>query len=324
MKKTFFLAPALLFLTLFTGIQANAQTKDEAGTAYNAVLELSKTDLPGAIAKMQDVIKMCATVGAEADDLKKKAVALLPAWQYNIGNNLLKDKNNDAAMAAYEKSLEFANVYGDANIKEKSEGQLVKLYASKGSLLMKADSMDKAITYFDKSLKIDPEYGKALYAKGQAFKKKGDIAKMLENMELAIASALKTNDTLILKSARNVIGSNLNKEGIDAFNKKSYSEAVTKLTNALSYGFKNKDLYYALASSNNSLKKYDEAIEAANAGMTMDEQTNEKTARYYCEIAKAYEGKKDTPNACANYKKSAFGPFAAFANDKMKNVLKCQ
>jgi len=324
MKKTLFVASALLIMILFSGVKANAQTKDEAGTAYNAVLELSKTDLPAAVIKMQDVIKMCATVGAEADDLKKKAGSLLPAWQYNIGNNLLKDKNNDGALVAYEKSLEFANTYSDGNIKEKSEGQLVKLYASKGSQLMKSDSMDKAIAYFDKALRLDPEYGKALYAKGMVYKKKGDNAKLIEYMEKAIASATKNNDTLLMKSAKNAIGTVFSKEGVDAFNKKLYTEAVTKLNNALTYGFKSKDLYYALASSNNVIKKFDEAIEAANAGMAMDEQTNEKLARYFCEIAKAYEGKKDIPNACANYKKSVYGPFAAFANDKIKNVLKCQ
>ena len=79
-----------------------------------------------------------------------------------------------------------------------------------------------------------------------------------------------------------------------------------------------------LASSDNGLKKYDEAIEAAKAGIAMEEQTDLKLARYYCEIAKAYEGKKDIANACTYYKKSAFGSFAAYSNDKIKNTLKCQ
>ena len=47
-------------------------------------------------------------------------------------------------------------------------------------------------------------------------------------------------------------------------------------------------------------------------------------ARFYYEIAKAYEGKKDTPNACSNYKKAAFGTFKSSADYQMKTVLKCQ
>jgi tetratricopeptide (TPR) repeat protein len=325
MKKTLILAFAVTILTTFNAKILQAQTKDEAIVAFNAALELSKTDMAGAVVKMQDVVKMCTTVGKEADTLKMKANSVLPVWQYNVGNNLKNDKKYDLAIAAYEKSNEFAVANADANIKEKSANQLVLLYTSKGSTLLKADKADSALLCLDKALTYNPDYSKALFAKGQVYKKKGDNAKMVENMELAITSATKTNDTVIIKAAKNMIGSSLNQEGIAAYNKKAYSEAVTKLNAALGYGFKTKDLYYVLASSNNSLKKYDEAIEAAKSGLTMEEsQTNDKLARYYCEIAKAYEGKKDIGNACANYKKAAYGAFAQFSNDKIKNVLKCQ
>ena len=324
MKKTLILAFAVTIFTAFNVNYLSAQTKEDAIIAFNSTLELSKTDLAGAVLKMQDVVKMCTTIGKDADTLKMKAITVIPAWQYNVGNNLKNDKKYDLAIAAYEKSNELASTYADANIKEKSANQLVLLYTSKGNTLYKADKADSAILCLDKALTYDPTYNKALFAKGQVYKKKGDNVKMKENMELAIASATKTNDTVIVKAAKNMIGSSLNQEGIAAYNKKAYTEAVTKLNTALGYGFKTKDLYYVLASSNNGLKKYDEAIEAANAGVAMEEQTNVKMARYYCEIAKAYEGKKDIGNACANYKKAAYGAFAQFSNDKIKNVLKCQ
>jgi tetratricopeptide (TPR) repeat protein len=324
MKKTLILAIAVIILTTFSGKSLLAQTKEDAGNAFNAALEQSKTDMAGAVGKMQDVIKMCATVGKDADSLKMKCTTVLPVWQFNVGNSLKGEKKYDQAITAYEKSNDFAIAYADKNIEDKSEAQLVILYTSKGSTLLKAEKADSAILFLDKALKLNPEYCKAIFTKGQAFKKKGDNAKMTEIMEVAITCATKTNDTVIIKAAKNMIGSNLNQEGIAAYNKKSYTEAVTKLNSALTYGYKTKDLYYVLASSDNSLKKYDEAIEAANAGIALEEQTDLKLARYYCEIAKAYEGKKDISNACTFYKKSAFGSFAAFANDKIKNTLKCQ
>jgi tetratricopeptide (TPR) repeat protein len=324
MKKTLILAFALTLVTTFSGNNLYAQTKEDAGTAFNAALELSKTDMPGAIVKMQDVLKMCNAIGRDGDTLKMKVGTVLPVWQYNIGNNLLKDKNYDQAIPAYEKSLDFATTFSDANIKTKAEDQLVKLYTNKGNVLLKADSADKAIVYLDKALKFDPEYSKALFTKGQAYKKKGDNVKMQENMELAIASATKTNDTLTIRAAKNTIGASLYNEGKVAFQKKSYADAVTKLNSAATFDFKNKELYYLLAASNNNLKNFDAAIEAANAGLPMEEQTNEKMARFYYEIAKAYEGKKDVANACTNYKKAAFGTFAQSANYQMKTVLKCQ
>lgn len=323
MKKTLILAFAVTILTTFNVKYLQAQTKDDAIVAFNAALELSKTDMATAVIKMQDVVKMCTTVGSEADTLKMKATSVLPIFQYNVGNNLLRDKKYDLATAAFEKSHKMAVEYSEANIKEKSEDILVKLYANQGNELIKVSKYDDALAAFDKTIQLDPGYSKAYYAKGQIYKKKADNAKMQENMDLAIAAATKTNDTVTIQAAKNMVGASLNSEGIAAYNKKSYSDAVTKLNSALTYDFKTKDMYYVLALSNNNLKKYDEAIEAANAGLAMEDQTSVKMARFYCEIAKAYEGKNDIGNACSNYKKSAYGSFVTFANGKKKE-LKCQ
>ncbi len=324
MNKTLILAFALTILTTFSGQHLLAQTKEDAGTAFNAALELSKTDMAGAVIKMQEVQKMCVTVGVEADSLKMKVSKVLPVFQFNAGNDLIKNKNYDQAAIAYEKSLAFAKLYSDERYKEKSESQLVILYTTKANALLKAEKADSAILFADKALAFDPAYTKALFTKGKAFQKKGDNVEMTENMDLVIASASKTNDTVTIKAAKNTIGSSLYQEGKTAFTKKSYTEAVSKMNSALTYDYKNKELYYYLAFSNNAIKKYDESIEAANTGLAMEEQTNDKMARFYYELAKAYEGKKDTANACTNYKKSAFGTYVQSANFQMKTVLKCQ
>ena len=323
MKKTLILAFAVTILITFNVKYLQAQTKDDAIVAFNAALELSKTDMATAVVKMQDVVKMCTTVGSEADTIKMKATSVLPIFQYNVGNNLLRDKKYDLAIAAFEKSDKMAIDYSEPNIKEKSEDILVKLYANQGNEFIKVSKYDDALLAFDKAIQLDPEYSKAYYAKGQIYLKKGDKVKMQENMDLAIASASKVNDTTTVKAAKNMAGSSLNSEGIAAYNKRSYSDAVTKLNSALTYDYKSKDMYYVLALSNNSLKKYDEAIEAAKAGLTMEDQTAVKMARFYCEIAKAYEGKNDNNNACENYKKGAYGTTAQFANGKKKE-LKCE
>ncbi len=324
MKKILILAFAVTIISTFSGNSLFAQTKEETSNAFNAALELSKTDMTGAIVKMQDVLKMCNTVGKDADSLKMKVAKVLPAWQFNVGNTFLKEKKYDLALNAFEKSLSFSETYADGNIKDKSQDLLVKLYTNKANMLLKAEKADSAILFLDKSLKYDPSYSKALFTKGQAYKKTGDNVKMQENMELAIASASKTNDTTTIKAAKNTIATSLYSEGKTAFTKKAYADAVAKLNGALSFDYKNKELYYLLASSYNSLKNFDEAIAAATSGLAMEEQTNEKMARFYYELAKAYEGKKDTANACSNYKKSAFGTFKSSADYQMKTVLKCQ
>lgn len=324
MKKNLILAFALTIITTFSVNQLSAQTKEDAGNAFNAALELSKTDMAGAVVKMQEVVTMCTALGAEGDTIKMSAGKVIPVWQYNVGNNFLKVKDYDKATAAFEKSDELAVKYNDDNIKQKSEDILVKLYASQGNTLLKADKADEAIAVLDKSLKIDPANSKALYAKGQAYKKKGDTEKLLENMELALASATKDNDTVTAKAAKSTIGLTYYQDGKALFTKKSYADAIEKFNSSLKYDDNNKELFYLLTVSNNNIKKYDEAIAAGTSGLALEEQTNDKMARFYYEIAKAYEGKQDKANACDNYKKSAFGTFAQSANYQMKTVLKCQ
>ncbi len=324
MKKTLIMAFAITIFTTLSVNNLHAQTKEDAGNAFNSALELSKTNITGAIVKMQDVLKMCTALGSEGDTLKMKVGTVLPAWQFNVGNDLIKAKKYDLSIPAYEKSRDLAITYSDDNIKEKSESMLVKLYANKGNNLLKALKYDDAIAYFDKALKLDPEYSKANYANGLAYKKKGENVKMQENMDLAIASATKSNDTVTVQAARNAVSSSLYQEGADAFKKKSYSEVAEKLKSSLAYDTTNKEVYYLLAVSYNNLKKHDEAIEAANTGLTLEVQNNLKLARFYYEIAKAYEGKQDTQNACENYKKSSYGTFVQSANYQMKTVLKCQ
>jgi tetratricopeptide (TPR) repeat protein len=143
-------------------------------------------------------------------------------------------------------------------------------------------------------------------------------------MDLAIAAATKEKDTITIQAAKSAVASSLYAEGADAFKKKSYSIAVDKLNSSITYDKSNKEVYYLLAVSYNNLKKNDEAIAAANLGVALEEQTAIKMARFYYEIAKAYEGKNDASNACENYKKAAVGTFAASANYQMKTVLKCQ
>ncbi len=324
MKKTLILTIALIVITFFSGNFLQAQTKVDAGNAFNAALELSKTDMAGAVVKMQEVVKMCTALGAEGDTIKMSAEKVMPSWQYNVGNNFLKTKEYDKATVAFEKSEELAVTYGDDNIKQKSEDILVKLYASQGNTLLKADKTDEAIAVLDKSLKLDPTNSKALYAKGLAYKKKGDTEKLLENMELALVSATKDNDTVTANAAKSTIGVTYYQDGKTLFQKKAYGDAIEKLNIALKYDDSNKELFYLLTVSNNNIKKYDEAIAAGTSGLALEEQTNAKMARFYYEIAKAYEGKQDTQNACENYKKSAFGTFAQSANYQMKTVLKCQ
>lgn len=331
MKNKLFLAFAIAIITLLPGVKSFAQTLEEIGNNYNAARELSKTDMTTAVAKMQEVLQQCVKVGPEADELKGNITKVLPNWQYAVANNLLKEQNNlepkdrnyNKAIAEFEKSESFGKLYNDNSIVEKAQNTLESLFSKQGIMMLQKDSADKAIAYFDRALKLNPENAKILLAKGQALRKKGDLVQMQALVEKAIEKGTAAGDTITVKNAKTVLGGSLLSQGQASFKKNAMADAVSKLNESLKY-IQNKEAYYMLAVSYNKMTKFDDAISAATSGLALDEQTDLKLARYYYEIARAYEGKKDAGNACQNYKKAAFGPTAQSAKYQMTTVLKCK
>ena len=319
--KTLTLA-AIFTTSLALGSQA--QTKNDAAIAFNAALQLSGTDLPGAIKAMTDVIGMCDKVGADANDLKANAQKAIPGWQYQIASNFLKDKKIDDAQVALEKSLELANLYNDADTKDKASKQLSKVYVAQGYGLLKAEKADEALALFDKAIGLQPTYAKAYFGKGQAYKKKADFDKMKEAMDMAISNGKESGDTTSVNNAKIMMRDNMVTRASKAVQKGANDQAINFANSSLTYNDKNKDAYYLLAVAYNKTSKWDNAIEAANKGLALEENSKEKKARFYFELGNAQKGKGDTSSACSSYKNAAFGVNAAAATYQVNNVLNCK
>ncbi|MBK7214630.1 MAG: tetratricopeptide repeat protein [Bacteroidales bacterium] len=323
MKKTLILAAAMTVLFLAPNQRLFSQTKDDAGNAYNNARTLAATDKSGALKGMIEVVSMCEKVGAEADDIKKMASAVIPDWQYQIANDLLKEKKYDEAIAAFDQTILYADKYGDSEKKEKSLNQMPKLYFFKGQDLLKAEKLDEALASFDKAIGYDADYTKAYYSKGVAFKKKNDYENMQKAMDKAFELGTKSNDTATAAKARDAMGSTFLSRANKAFSTKGYAQAIELANSSLSYTPNNSPAFLILAVSYNSTSKFDLAIDAAKKGLAVETKP-EKQADFYFETGKAYEGKKDNANACANYKKVTVGPKKAAADYQIVTVLKCK
>ncbi|MBK7030739.1 MAG: hypothetical protein IPH45_16705 [Bacteroidales bacterium] len=323
MKNSLFLATALAAIFFLNTPVLFSQTKDDAGNAYNAARTLSTTDKAGALKGMIEVVTMSEKIGAEADDIKNMAIAVIPDWQYQIANDFLKEKKYDEAITAFEQTIVLAEKYNDTEKKSKSLGQLPKLHFIKGQEALKADNTDGAIASFDKAIGFDPEYTKAYFSKGAAYKKKGDFDNMQKAMDKAYELGIKTNDTATAAKAKDAMGSTFLSRSNKAFAAKNYAQAIELANKSLEYTPESSSTFLILCVSYNAQVKSDLALEAANKGLAI-EQKPEKQADFYFQIGKAYEGKKDNANACANYKKVTTGPNKAAADYQMKTVLKCK
>lgn len=310
---------AVIFTTSLA-LNVQAQTKNDVAIAFNAAVQLANTDIPGAIKAMTDVIGMCDKVGADANDLKANAQKAIPAWHYQIANNFLKDKKFDEAQVSLEKSLELAELYNDADTKDKVSKQLSKVYVVKGNSLLKAGKVDEALVLFDKSIVLQPTYAKAYFGKGQACNKKANFDKMKEAMDLAIKNGKETGDTLSVNNAKNMMRDNMVTRAFKAVQKGAHDQAINLANSALTYDDKSKDAYYYLAVAYNNTSKWDNAIEASNKGLTLEANTKEKKARFNFELGNAQKGKGDTSAACVYFKNAAYGINAKAATDQIAKL----
>jgi len=315
-----------LLLTAFMLFQVNstfAQTKEEAASAYNNGVALAATDLPKAISSLIEAVGIAEKVGTEADDIYQLASQQISLLQYNYATSLYKEKKLDEAIAGFKLARDYAIKYKDASTRAKADDLLPKLYMAKGNGEMKEDKFTEALTSFEKAISYDSTLSKAYLLKGLVYKKQDNFDAMKAAMDKAIETGKATNDEKSAASAAKTMADGYIQNASGAFKKGDFSQVVTLIDESLKYEQNNPEAYYLNALANNKLSKWDDAIANAEKGLTYEENTPVKQARFHYEIGMAQAGKKDNGAACDSFKKAAVGPLAEQANYQIKTVLKC-
>lgn len=302
---------------------ATAQTLEEATNTYNQGVALATTDLPGAIAALQQAADMAEKLGDEGTEILNLTRQQLPALQYNYASSLYKEKKVDEAIENFELAYEYADRSGDAGIKSKTADLIPKLYRVKGKNEYDNGEYDAALQSYAKALKYDPTYAIAYLSEALVYNKQNNTELMKVAMDSAIATGIRTNDEKTVEQAVKFMSNHLTIEANNAFKKNDYNTAISYLDEAVAYAPENPELYYLYALSYNKLSKWDEAISSAEKGLSVEEKTAAKQARFYFEMGNAQAGKGATDEACASFKKAAVGPLAESANYQIKTVLKC-
>jgi len=310
-------------LTLFLIDPSNAQTKDEATAAYNKGVQLATTDMPKAVASMKEAADIAEKVGSEADDILQMASQQIPLLQYNYAISLYKEKKMDEAIENFKLAHQYAGKYKDESIRAKSADLLPKLYLVKGNGEMKDEKFTEALISFNEAIGYDSTLAKAYLLKGLVFKKQDKFDEMKASMDKAIETGNATNDEKTVASAsKSVADEYLNNANV-AFKKGNYSEVASQVDESIKYAGDNPEAFYVNAVAYNKLSNWDDAIANAEKGLSFEESTPDKQARFYFEIGTAQIGKADNEAACASFKKAAIGPYAESANYQIKTVLKC-
>lgn len=290
------LVPSMLLLVALVGLNSftvlnDPPTREAALEAYNNGIKIANEDPNGAIQLLEKAVEIAEQLDSNGMDILAEATEKLPGLYYNRSANFAKEKQYDEAIESFKATMEVAEKYGDEKINDASNKTLYKLYFARGYGKYKADDFDGAIADIDASLALQPKYGKAMYIRGLALDKKGDIDGMVEQMD-----ALIELDNKMADRAAKAAHLSLKGHGKDLNKDKKYSDAVKYLTMAIEkYPQEGKD-------------------EAA---------TNAENAGVYFELGNAYWGLNNKAEACAAYRKAAYGPYEANAKYQLDNVVKC-
>lgn len=319
MKK---IAGIIVGVALF-GINLSAQTMTDVVNAYNEGAKTIQTDLRAAIGSFEKAIDLAAKVGEPANDLKQKAIGVLPGLYVRLATNTITDKkSSEETIKTAKTARTVAEKYGNATAKENAGKVLVQGYYNLGVGYYTKKDYENAIKSFDSLLAINPSYLNAIYNKALIYRTQNNTPAFEESVNSFIEKSKSANDSVKVKQASKLALEYFRAAGSQANQANKLEEATTLLGKAAGYG-EDKDLYYYFADVYNKQKNFASGEEYALKGLALETGAAEAKAKFYFQLGMAQAGAGKTAEACETFKNSMFGVFME-PSKVQRNNLKCK
>jgi len=317
LKRSIALVGFLLFSIIVT-----AQTVADAGNKYNeANSAFQNKQYANAITLYKDALSMAEAAGPEADQLKGNIEKQLVDAYYKNGIVYYKKKDFDSSIDNLKKGLDLAKKTNNQTMVTKLETLIPKIYSLKGNSFLKQKKYDDALATYQEALQFNPNCILSFYGQGLVYKDEGDMTKMTESLDKVIQLA--SENPKMAKyagKAKKAASLGLLAEATKELQKEHADVAIKYFNESLKYEPADGETYFYMAIAYNKLKKYDDAITAANKALEMKQ--DDKSDVYF-QLGLAYEGKGDTANACSAFKKVTTGDNVEAAKYEMTQKLKC-
>ncbi len=310
-------------LTLFIGVQTQGQTLKDAIDAFNTGMDMADNDIEAAIVSLERSIEIATMLGAEGDDVREQAEVQIPGLYFDKAMAHYREREIPEAIAGFEETIEVAAKYNDANTERRSENVLHQLYAIYANSYFRQNDNEQALALFDKALEINPQFARAHLGKGLVYRRLEDIENFKEAMNMAIESALMTNDENILETAESTARDFFLVRAVRAKGEDNLDDAISLLTTSLSYDEAFPETHFLFTTIYNEQSRFQDAVNSAQRAIELSNDDPNETAKIYFELGKAYQGLGDTGNACAAFSNAAHGNYEASANYQMEHVLNC-
>jgi len=301
----------------------DAQDLNQVIQAYNEGAKAMQTDPSAAIKSFENAISIAEKVGAEADDMKKKASAVLPGLYLKLAQTAITEKKPaPEIMKAAKTSVAVAEKYGTQVHKDNAAKILVSAYNVQATGYFAKNDFPNALVTFDSLLAVNPGYVNAIYNKALIYIKQNNSDSFEQTIDSYLEKVKAVNDTTKSKQASKLGLEYFRGAGSKANQAGKLDDALSLLTKASKYG-DDKDTFYYFSDVYYKKKNFDKGLENAQRGLALETGAAEAKAKFYFQLGLAQEGKGLTAEACTSFKNSAFGPFAEPSKIQQKN-LKCQ
>ena len=314
---------AFLIISVVTGTNLNAQERNDVIKVYNEGAKVAQTDTQAAIKAFENVVTLSGQVGETANDLKEKAIKVLPGLYVKVASNALTEKKPaPEIIKAAKAAAAAAEKYGSASNKENAAKILAQGYYTMGTDFFTRKDYENAILAFDSLLLINPGYIAAIYNKALIFRSQNNAGAFEETIDLFLGKLERGKDDEKIKQASALAIEYFRAAGSQANQANNLDEALALLNKAAKYG-DDKDLFYFYADVYNKQKNFDSGAEYAQKGLVLETGDAEAKAKYYYQLAVAQAGKGKTSEACASFKNALYGAFAE-ASKAQRTNLKCE
>jgi len=313
----------ILIVSAIVGTNLNAQERNDVIKVYNEGAKAMQTDIPAAIKAFEDVVALSDKVGESVNDLKQKAIQVLPGLYLRAANNTIKEsKPMPEIIRAAKKAVAVAEKYGTATSKENASKIMVQAYNTMASNYFTQKNYENALLAFDSLLVISPGNLNAIYNKALIYRSQNNAGAFEETIDLYLGKLESGKDDERAKQASVSALEYFRAAGSQANQADKLDEALILLNKAAKYG-DDKDLFYYFADVYNKQKNFDGGAEYAQKGLDLETGDAEAKAKFYYQLAVAQAGKGQTTNACASFKNALYGAFAEASKAQRKN-LKCE
>ena len=313
----------ILVVSAIIGTNLNAQVRNDVIRVYNEGAKSMQTDIQVAIEAFENVIVLSDKVGETADDLKQKAIQVLPGLYFKVAYNTLNEnKPATKIIQAAKTAAAIAEKYGSASNKENAEKIMVQAYSTMANDFFTQNDYENALLAFDSLLLINPGYLAAIYNKALIYRSQNNADAFEETIDLFLEKLESGNDEERAKQASTLALEYFRAAGSRANQADNLDEALVLLNKAAKYS-DDKDLFYFFADVYNKQENFDSGAEYAQKGLVLETGDAEAKAKFYYQLAVAQVGKGQTANACASFKKAMYGAFAE-ASKAQRTNMKCE